>query len=219
MKRVLPIVSAVIFTASLLYGAWVAVDYRTEAIRLRGEIEKILAEMSTGGAEVTVPDPPPMVPGEYLFPIREHDYMMLTSPFGWRVSPVLHVERDHIGIDISAVERAQVVAIADGVVIHHYLKPGTPHPDGGFYRGHDVYGCMVHIRHDDGVESLYAHLSESFVREGQFVRAGKPIGRIGNTGMSVKEHLHFEIISGGERQNPLHYVRPLDISGREGDEK
>jgi len=174
-----------------------------------GELSRTGSEEApaAGGAEVDVEIPPPQPPGEYLFPIRKHDYKMLSDKFGYRISPILHIEKDHEGLDIvPAVENAQVVAIADGVVVHHYLRPGTPHPDGGFYRGHDVYGCMVQIRHDDGVESLYAHLSDSFVHEGQFIPAGKPIGRTGNTGKSVNEHLHIEIRVNGEKQNPLHYL-------------
>lgn len=204
-----------------LFAGGSGVGFGVYALR---ELSRVAVEEApaAGGAEVDVEIPPPQPPGEYLFPIRKHDYKMLSDKFGYRISPILHIEKDHEGLDIvPAVVNAQVVAIADGIVVHHYLRPGTPHPDGGFYRGHDVYGCMVHIKHTEyvmnedtgelerrftGAESLYAHLSDSFVHEGQFIPAGKPIGRTGNTGKSVNEHLHIEIRVNGEKQNPLHYL-------------
>ncbi len=168
------------------------------------------AELAAGGAESAVEIPAQQIPGEYVFPIRPDDYKMLSDKFGYRISPILHVERDHDGLDIAAVEKAQVVAIADGIVLNHWLPPGSQRGD-TVYGGHEVYGGAVHIRHSDGVESLYAHLSRTYIREGQTVRAGQVIGRIGNTGRSVREHLHIEIRVNGELQNPLHYLpKPED---------
>lgn len=137
----------------------------------------------------------------YLFPVHPDDFLFYTSAYGWRVSPILGVERKHNGIDIAAVWMAQIVAIADGTVIEHW-----PPPD-GYFKGHPVYGGMIKIEHDDGSESLYAHLSQSRVHTGKRIKAGSIIGRIGNTGMSRGYHLHLELFIGGENVNPLLYLQ------------
>lgn len=159
-------------------------------------------EPNEGGAET---DPPDRVSQDspFTFPIAASDYLELTSPFGYRVSPILRVERYHQGIDIAATWRAQVVAAADGVVVEHW-----PAPD-GYYRGHDVYGGLVVLEHANGWRTLYAHLSETRVHTGWTVRAGQVIGRVGNTGRSRGNHLHFEIMdAAGRRLNGLLYVQP-----------
>ena len=168
-------------------------------------------EMPQGGMEVPVMEVPEYT-SSYLFPISEEDYLMRTSAFGVRVSPFLQILSHHHGLDIAGAWRSQVVAIADGVVTDHYPPPGTRGPRGIIYRGHDVYGGMVRIRHDDGSESLYGHLSRTFVRIGERVRAGDVIGRQGSTGRATGEHLHLELRVGGELVNPILYLP--DVRGR-----
>ena len=181
----------------------------------RAERTTLLAEMqaiaqappttATGGAETVTPRIVPVA--QWRFPLADEDYLALTSPYGYRVSPLLHVEAHHDGLDIAGVWRAQVVAVADGQVVEHW-----PPPD-GYWRGHDVLGGMVRIRHADGTQTLYAHLSWTRVHTGDRVRAGQVIGRVGDTGKSDGQHLHFEVISPtDDRLNPLLYVRtPHDI--------
>jgi murein DD-endopeptidase MepM/ murein hydrolase activator NlpD len=187
-----------------------AVVLALQVVQLRGELERVIEDYEElvsqtpqeGGVEVEMPEPVAQE-SRFTFPIASSDYLALTSPFGYRVSPVLQVERYHQGVDIAATWRAQVVAIADGVVVEHW-----PPPD-GYYRGHDVYGGLVVIEHEEGWRSLYAHLSETRIHQGWQVRAGQVIGRVGATGLSDGAHLHFEIIApDGERKNPLLYVTP-----------
>lgn len=166
-----------------------------------------------GGAEVAIPEPEPVKAGEYVFPIAAEDYKMKTSAFGVRVSPILHVEKRHIGLDICGIWQAQVVAVADGVVVNHWLPPGTKR-GGKTYEGHKVYGGMIHVLHDDGAESIYAHLSRTYVREEQRVRAGQVIGRQGKTGMAKGEHLHFELLIDGEPVNPILYLPDMEEGRR-----
>ena len=64
------------------------------------------------------------------------------------------------------------------------------------------YGKYVVIRHDNGLETIYGHLSKQIVAEEQYVRAGDPIGLGGNTGRSTGSHLHFETRFLGEVINP-----------------
>lgn len=136
----------------------------------------------------------------FLFPLAEEDFKELTSPYGWRISPLLRVLAHHDGVDIEGVYRAQVVAVADGWVDEYW-----PPPD-GWFRGHPTYGGLVVLRHPDGSRTLYAHLSEIYVVGWQRVHAGQVLGRVGMTGKAVGIHLHFEIILDGARVNPLLYI-------------
>lgn len=182
---------------------------RLESIRV-ALLETSAPREPVGGPEVEVPAPKPAVDG-WSFPIAEEDYLMLTSPTGVRVSPILNVEMYHRGVDIAATWRAQIVAAADGVVVKHYPVPGTvvPGSETVVYRGHDVYGGMIEIEHEDGWRTVYAHLSQSNVRQGIRVQQGQVIGRVGSTGMSRGEHLHFELIApDGSHVNPLVYISP-----------
>jgi len=169
-------------------------------------------ELPQGGAEMPIVEPEPL-PG-YTFPIAEEDFLMKTSPFGVRVSPLLGIEMRHIGLDIAGVWQCQIVAIADGVIKEHYPPPGTRSPAGWQYRGHELYGGMILIDHGEGVESLYGHLSSTRVREGQRVRAGQVIGRQGATGKAVGAHLHIEIIVDDEPRNPLLYLPDIEEGRR-----
>lgn len=166
---------------------------------LREQINVMQHESATGGAEVPVPQ---ILAGSgWRFPIAESDYLVLTSPFGVRVSPLLHVEMYHQGLDIAGAWRSQVVAVADGIVVEHW-----PPPD-GYWKGHEVLGGMITIEHVDGMQTLYAHLSWTRVHTGDTVRTGEVIGRVGATGKCTGAHLHFECIApDGERLNPLLYV-------------
>ncbi|HVM27093.1 MAG TPA: M23 family metallopeptidase, partial [Mycobacteriales bacterium] len=69
------------------------------------------------------------------------------------------------------------------------------------------YGKAVRIRHKDGTQTLYAHLSSISVGSGERVSAGQRIGREGSTGNSTGPHLHFEVRVGGNPVNPLRWLR------------
>ena len=97
----------------------------------------------------------------------------LTSLFGWRKY------RPHYGTDISLHTGDTVVAAFDGMV--RLAK---------YYQG---YGNCVIIRHNNGLETVYAHLSKISVESGQSVTSGQLLGLGGNTGHSYGSHLHFEI--------------------------
>lgn len=109
-----------------------------------------------------------------------------SSPFGQRWGRV------HCGIDIANEEGTNVVAAAAGKIIWAGTKGG--------------YGHAVMIAHGNGFVTLYGHLSKSFVKQGQNVRAGQKIAAMGNTGNSTGPHLHFEILKNDEPVNPLVYL-------------
>jgi len=71
---------------------------------------------------------------------------------------------------------------------------------------HVVYGYHVMIDHGGGFTTLYAHCSKILVYEGQEVGAGDVIAQVGSTGRSTGNHLHFEVIIQGEKQNPRSYL-------------
>lgn len=182
---------------------------------LRYQVDNLTTELTAadtasisqgvGGLETNVEESVIALTGvELVFPIAGSDYR-LTSPEGVRVSPLTHTIKNHTGLDIGSVWKAQVVSVADGEVISHW-----PPPD-GYYKGHDVYGGLIVIQHDNGLVSLYAHLSESYIHLGDRVRAGQVIGRVGNTGRSEGAHLHFELQLDDQYLNPLLYFREEDM--------
>lgn len=103
-----------------------------------------------------------------------------TSGFGWRLHPVLGSWLMHAGKDLAAPEGTPVVAALSGRVVSSGLAGG--------------YGLAVEVEHEGPRRrTLYGHLSELYVREGQQVRQGEVIGRVGSTGLSTGPHLHFEL--------------------------
>jgi len=110
-----------------------------------------------------------------------------TSGFGSRWG------RMHNGADFAAAYGTPIRTTADGVVVHAGWQ--------------SEYGRMVKIRHEFGIETVYAHLSRIRVRPGQRVSRGDRIGDIGNSGRSTGPHLHYEIREGGKPVNPMKYIR------------
>ncbi|RKD25356.1 peptidase M23 [Caminicella sporogenes] len=121
-------------------------------------------------------------------------YHRITSPFGYRIHPILKTKKLHTGIDIGIPLGKNIVAAQSGKVIH-----------AGWLGG---YGKVVMIDHGGGIVTLYAHNSRILVKEGQNVSRGQVISKCGSTGMSTGPHLHFEVRENGKFVDPLKYVRP-----------
>lgn len=119
-------------------------------------------------------------------------YSRISSPFGYRIHPVLGVKKLHTGIDIPAPTGTPAVAVDSGTVIYSGVQGS--------------YGNTVMIRHDNGLVSLYAHNSSLVVKVGDRVKKGQVVTKIGSTGRSTGPHLHFEIRVNGTAQNPLNYL-------------
>ncbi|MEB3318261.1 MAG: M23 family metallopeptidase [Cyanobacteriota bacterium] len=103
-----------------------------------------------------------------------------TSPFGWRLHPILGSWIMHSGNDYAAPEGTPVVAALSGQVVSSGDAGG--------------YGLAVEIEHGNPLRrTLYGHLSEIYVKPGDKVRQGEVIGRVGSTGLSTGPHLHFEL--------------------------
>lgn len=119
-------------------------------------------------------------------------YTSITSPFGYRESPTAGASTYHQGVDLDADTGTPVVATRAGMVTV-----------AGFA---NAAGNYVKIDHRDGFSSIYMHLDSYNVSTGQIVSQGQQIGRVGNTGISTGDHLHFGISYNGAYVNPCQYV-------------
>ncbi|MGC8917417.1 MAG: peptidoglycan DD-metalloendopeptidase family protein [Thermoanaerobaculum sp.] len=117
---------------------------------------------------------------------------VITDGFGPRIDPITRQAAFHDGLDISAAFGTPVKAPADGLVVFAGREAG--------------YGQMVKINHGYGFVTVFGHLDRILVKEGQRVKRGEPIGRVGMTGRTTGPHLHYEVWKDGEKQNPLHFI-------------
>ncbi len=116
-----------------------------------------------------------------------------TSGFGNRNDPKGAGRRMHEGIDMAGAHGSPVYATADGVVVHAGWQ--------------SAYGRLIKIRHEFGIETRYAHLSQIRVSVGDKVSRGERIGDMGNTGRSTGTHLHYEVRQSGDAINPMTYIK------------
>jgi murein DD-endopeptidase MepM/ murein hydrolase activator NlpD len=120
----------------------------------------------------------------------------ITSRFSnRRLHPVLRVYRPHHGVDYGAPAGSAVVAVASGVVVSAGWSGGS--------------GRMVRLRHADGYETYYLHLSSIAVRRGARVAQGQLIGRVGSSGLATAAHLDYRVRKNGRFINPLTLHRSL----------
>ena len=117
----------------------------------------------------------------------------LSSGFGYRADPFTGKRRFHNGLDLANARGTRVSATMSGRVADIGDRPSG-------------YGKYVIIKHSNGYQSLYAHLSKISVRKGQYVYQGNKIGEMGNTGRSTGPHLHFSIYRNNSPVNPLTYL-------------
>ena len=123
--------------------------------------------------------------GAIGLPVAGH----VTSNFGLRFHPILHILRMHKGVDIGAAWGSPVHAAMDGVVAIAGQAGG--------------YGNLVRINHSNSLQTGYGHLSRIMVRPGERVQRGEVIGLSGSSGLSTGPHLHWEVARNGVLVNPL----------------
>ena len=118
------------------------------------------------------------------------NFRRVSSNYGFRTHPISGYRKMHQGMDFAASTGTPIIAPADGVVVEARRWGG--------------YGNWLRVRHSNGLESGYAHLSRyaSGIRAGQRVRQGQVIAYVGSTGASTGPHLHYEIWRNGRRVNP-----------------
>ena len=116
------------------------------------------------------------------------EYSRISSGFAMRFHPVLQTWRAHNGTDFAAPLGTPARTIGDGVVEFAGVQNG--------------YGNVVFVKHRNNQETVYAHLSEISVQQGQTVSQGQTIGLVGATGWATGPHLHFEFRVDGAQQDP-----------------
>lgn len=116
----------------------------------------------------------------------------ISSEFGSREDPFNSSEKNHAGMDIAASEGTSIKAAASGKVTFAGKKGN--------------YGNCVIINHSSGITTLYGHASKLLVKEGQKVKKGDVIAKVGSTGRSTGPHLHFEVRINGTPVNPRKYL-------------
>jgi murein DD-endopeptidase MepM/ murein hydrolase activator NlpD len=115
-----------------------------------------------------------------------------SSNFGWRIDPFTGKNAMHEGVDYMVPEGTPIYASAGGVVVYADMHP--------------QYGNMIEIDHGNDVITRYAHASKLLVKVGDVVRRGREIARVGSTGRSTGNHLHFEVRYKGIAQNPVRFL-------------
>lgn len=134
---------------------------------------------------------PPLSPEELAEKLK-------SGLFAWPVEGMIYSVygprwgRMHTGIDISASSGTPVAAARNGDVVFVGRRGG--------------YGIMIEIKHDDHYSTVYAHLRDTYVVEGNRVREGEVIGEVGCTGRCTGPHCHFEILYDGEHRDPLFFL-------------
>lgn len=165
--------------------------------------DKEKPEKTPKGTKGTPPPPPPPPPQDdddggkaaaysgagFAYPVR---YAGVSSPFGNRYHPVLKRYILHTGVDLVA-KYVPLRAAKAGVVTFAGNMSG--------------YGKIIIIKHDNGYETRYAHLSVISTNVGEHVNQGDLIGKTGNSGRTTGAHLHFEIRQNGSPKNPMKYLR------------
>ncbi len=127
-----------------------------------------------------------------IIPISTKDLTRIASGFGLRIHPIYKISKFHAGMDFTAPLGTEVYSSGDGTI--ESVNSGL--------RG---MGNYVVINHGFGYSSLYAHLDSYSVRSGQKVHRGDVIGYVGNTGLSIAPHLHYEIELNGQNVDPVNY--------------
>lgn len=118
----------------------------------------------------------------------------ITSGFGGRSSPTEGASSNHKGIDIGASSGSDIIAAADGTVTISTYSYSA--------------GNYIMINHGGGVSTVYMHCSKLLVSEGETVKQGQVIAKVGSTGYSTGPHLHFGVRLNGTYVNPSQYVSP-----------
>lgn len=138
----------------------------------------------------------------------------LYDPFGMRKSDNPQKPQHlHTGIDCSTGRNSSVYAVADGIVVESGVQGTVVDNSNGIWIDQAKglmkkgYGYYITIEHGDGYRSRYAHLAQKAnFSKGQEVKMGEVIGKEGNTGMSTRPHLHFEILINSKAVDPMPFI-------------
>lgn len=127
-----------------------------------------------------------------IYPINKEELTRIASGFGYRIHPVSKEKKLHSGIDFAAPKGTAIVSTADGVVLKAEEK--------------ENFGKFVLIAHGKSIQTFYSHMSEIKVEVGDKVTKGSIIGLVGSTGMSLGDHLHYEVRVDGKPVDPNSFL-------------
>ena len=126
--------------------------------------------------------------GSLIYPVSGP----VTSPFGWRIHPILGYKKFHTGVDFGVGYGTPIRAADSGTVIYATWMGG--------------YGNVIIVDHGNGLSTLYAHQSSLAVGTGARLTRGQTVGYVGSTGFSTGPHLHFEVRVNGNPVDPMGYL-------------
>lgn len=129
--------------------------------------------------------------GRFCWPAPS--YTRISSPYGWRNHPIFKTNKFHSGVDLAAPGGSNILAAETGKVISAGWNGG--------------YGNCLVVDHGGGISTLYAHASKLCVSKGDYVTKGQVIAKVGTTGNSTGNHLHFEVLIGGKTTDPMAYIK------------
>ena len=124
----------------------------------------------------------------YVWPLEDAD-AAVTDAYGWTVHPLTQKESFHSGVDLEAEAGQNVLAVAAGTVLDCSYS--------------EAYGYHVTLEHENGVQTMYAHLRAFYVKSGDTVAQGQVIAAVGATGWATGPHLHLSVFRDGEAVDPL----------------
>lgn len=128
-------------------------------------------------------------------PIAIDEYKRISSHFRHRrTHPILKVIRPHTGVDFTAPRGTPVHVTGDGVVEKIKIN-----------RTRSGYGTYILVNHGFTYQTFYAHLEKVHVKVGQKLKRGDIIGEVGNTGLSVAPHLHYEVRKNEQMIDPINF--------------
>jgi len=190
LKFTLPLV-ALVFMAFIVKSPEIIED--TNSIVQESKLENEFTRMESSNIN-------------FVTPIKKVDIKKIGNGYGNKIHPILKKMKFHKGIDIIADLGTIVYASADGDV------EKVASDEKGF-------GKHIVISHANGYSTLYAHLNQIDVAEGQEVKAGFPIGQVGVSGLTTAPHLHLEIIRDGKSLNPSNLGLDLSLANEKMDKK
>lgn len=126
--------------------------------------------------------------GTFIWPTTGYT---ISSSYGYRIHPIFGTQKFHAGIDIAVSSGQPIYAAASGTVVTAVYSSS--------------YGYYVMIDHGNGYYTLYAHMTQYIVSNGQSVSQGDVIGYVGSTGWSTGPHLHYEVRVNGSTVDPMSF--------------
>lgn len=190
LKDALKRVSAFVFAPAALDGAADESEAETENSTVPTTQAAASTLTDAGGEDLLYPDKtasfaPLTVAGAFTVPV---EYTRVSSNFGYRINPVTNRYGFHGGLDLAAPEGTPIFAAFTGTVTKVDRS--------------DARGNYIVLSHGSGLETMYCHCSEIVAQEGENIRNGEVIAKVGSTGQVTGPHLHWEVHMNGVRFDP-----------------